>query len=73
VKKGSKKFVAGEDLLKQYRDSVKNPNGDMIENPIFTGKHLELNLEELITRRVPQQILSLKPPKAELRSSSISH
>ena len=32
----------------------------MVENPIFLNSKLEVNLEELITRHVPQQILSTK-------------
>ena len=55
-----KKFIAGEDLLKQHRDSIKRPTGEMVENPVFSNSKLDVNLEELFTRRVPEQILSTK-------------
>ena len=55
-----KKFIAGEDLLQQHRDSIKRPSGEMIENPVFATSRLDVNLEQLVTRRVPLQILSTK-------------
>jgi hypothetical protein len=45
TKNVGKKFIAGEDLLQQHRDSIKRPSGEMIENPLFATSRLDVNLE----------------------------
>ena len=47
--------------MKQQWDRVKRPSGEMVENPIFQNNKLMIDLEKLVGRRVPTQILSLKP------------